>query len=89
MNIRTDIPAAPANPGTRIVRQRDIINRRALAEKIEELIAEYGMPGARAKILPILQDALANGRAEISKRLLKKPSAGHEMAAAQSFLSIS
>ena len=86
MNIRANIPAAPADPGKRIVRQRDIIHRRALAEKIEEIIAEHGMPEARAKILPILQDALANGRAEISKRLLKKPSAGHEMAAAQSFL---
>ena len=86
MNIRADVPAAPEDPGKRIVRQRDIINRRALAGKIDEIIAEYGMPKARAKILPILQDALANGREEISRRLLKKPSAGHEMAAAQSFL---
>ena len=86
MNIRADIPAAPEDPGKRIVRQRDIINRRALAGKIDEIIAENAMSEARAKILLILQDALANGRAEISKRLLKRPSAGHEMAAAQSFL---
>ena len=86
MNIRADIPAAPADPGKRIVRQRDIINRRELAEEIEALIAEHGMPKAREKILPLLQDALASGRAEISRRLVKKPSAGHEMAAAQSFL---
>ncbi len=86
MNIRANIPAAPADPGKRIVRQRDIINRRALAEEIEDLIAEHGMADARPKILQLLQDALSKGRAEISKRLLKKPSAGHEMAAAQSFL---
>ncbi|MGB5724534.1 MAG: [protein-PII] uridylyltransferase [Parasphingorhabdus sp.] len=86
MNLRANIPAAPADPGKRIVRQREIINRRALAEKIEELIAEHGMPEARAMILPLLQNALSGGRAEIGKRLLKKPSAGHEMAAAQSFL---
>mgnify|MGYP003638566930 FL=1 len=86
MNIRANIPAAPADPGKRIVRQRDIIDRRALAEKIEEITAEHGMPKARAKILPLLQEALADGRSEISQRLRKKPSAGHEMAAAQSFL---
>ncbi|MEH6701678.1 [protein-PII] uridylyltransferase [Parasphingorhabdus sp.] len=86
MNIRANIPAAPDDPGKRIVRQRDIINRRALAEKIEELIAEHGMADARPKILSLLQNALSDGRAEISKRLLKRPSAGHEMAAAQSFL---
>ncbi|MEP3723475.1 MAG: nucleotidyltransferase domain-containing protein, partial [Parasphingorhabdus sp.] len=86
MNISANIPAAPADPGKRIVRQRDIIDRRALAEKVEALIAEHGMTKARPLILPLLQDALADGRAEISRRLLKKPSAGHEMAAAQSFL---
>lgn len=86
MNIRSTIPAAPADPATRISRQRDIINRRVLADEIEQLIAEQGMPRARAKILSLLQDALDNGRAEISSRLLKRPSAGHEMAAAQSFL---
>lgn len=86
MNISANIPAAPADPGKRIVRQRDIIDRRALAEKVEALIAEHGMTKARPLILPLLQEALADGRAEISKRLLKKPSAGHEMAAAQSFL---
>ncbi|MEP5485526.1 MAG: hypothetical protein ABJP62_03565, partial [Parasphingorhabdus sp.] len=76
MNISANIPAAPADPGKRIVRQRDIIDRRALAEKVEALIAEHGMTKARPLILPLLQDALADGRAEISRRLLKKPSAG-------------
>ena len=83
MNIRANIPAAPADPATRITRQRDIINRRVLADEIEQLIAEHGMPQARPKILSLLQGALDDGRAEISTRLLKRPSAGHEMAAAQ------
>ena len=86
MNARANIPAAPADPATRISRQRDIINRRVLADEIEQLIAEHGMPQARPKILTLLQKALDNGRAEISARLVKRPSAGHEMAAAQSFL---
>jgi len=86
MNIRADIPKPAPNPGKRIVRQRDIIDRRALSDSIEKLIAENGMMKARALILPLLQEALKNGRAEISKRLLKRSSAGHEAAWAQSFL---
>ena len=86
MNIRADIPKPVAEPGTRVVRQRDVINRRALADQNRRLIAEDGIAKARSKILPLLQEALANGRAEISRRLLEKPSAGHEAAAAQSFL---
>lgn len=77
-------PADP--PGTRIIRQRDIIDRRELAEAIETIVAEQGIAKARTDILGLLQQALADGRAEISKRLLAKPSAGHESAAAQSFL---
>ena len=86
MNIRADIPKPAASPGQRIARQRDIIDRRVLAEKIDGLVKEYGVAKARAKILPLLQEALADGRAEIGKRLQEKPSAGHEAAAAQSFL---
>lgn len=86
MNIRADIPKPVAEPGSRVVRQRDVINRRALADRIEELIAEDGIAKARSRILPLLQGALADGRTEISRRLQDKPSAGHEAAAAQSFL---
>ncbi|MEH6758371.1 MAG: [protein-PII] uridylyltransferase [Parasphingorhabdus sp.] len=81
-----NIPTPAADPSKRLVRQRDIIDRRDLAETIVALITEHGMVKARPKILPLLQKALADGRAEISKRLLEKPSAGHEAAAAQSFL---
>jgi len=48
MNVRANIPAAPADPATRITRQRDIINRRLLAGEIDSLIAEHGMAKARA-----------------------------------------
>lgn len=86
MNARANIPKPASDPGKRIVRQRDIVDRRKLAEAIEALIAEHGITKARPQILPLLQEALANGRAEISRRLMEKPSAGHEAAAAQSFL---
>ncbi|WP_430417714.1 [protein-PII] uridylyltransferase [Parasphingorhabdus sp.] len=86
MNIRANISASPDDPGKGIVRQRDIINRRILAEKIEKLIAELGIAKARPQILLLLQEALQQGRAEIARRLVKKPSAGHEAAAGQSFL---
>ncbi len=86
MNARANIPRPASDPGKRIVRQRDIVDRRKLAETIEALIAEHGIAKARPQILPMLQEALANGRAEISRRLMEKPSAGHEAAAAQSFL---
>ncbi|WP_109355135.1 [protein-PII] uridylyltransferase [Sphingorhabdus sp. EL138] len=86
MNARANIPRPASDPGKRIVRQRDIVDRRKLVEAIEALIAEHGITKARPQILPLLQEALANGRAEISLRLMEKPSAGHEAAAAQSFL---
>lgn len=86
MNIRANIPKPAADPGKRIVRQRDIIDRRKLAEAVEALITEHGISNARSKILPLLQEALADGRAEISRRLIEKPSSGHEAAAGQSFL---
>ncbi|MEP3224847.1 MAG: [protein-PII] uridylyltransferase [Parasphingorhabdus sp.] len=86
MNIRADIPKPAADPGKRIVRQRDIIDRRKLVETIEALVADLGIAKARPQILPLLQQALAQGRTEISRRLVEKPSAGHDAAAAQSFL---
>ncbi|MBF6602375.1 MAG: [protein-PII] uridylyltransferase [Sphingorhabdus sp.] len=86
MNINTKIPKPAKAPEKRIVRQRDVIDRRKLWEEIEALIAADGISKARPGILLLLQEALANGRAEISRRLIEKPSAGHEAAAAQSFL---
>src|SRR3954451_13215429 len=52
-----------------ILRQRDIIDRRALAEQLAQAIAESGKPATdRSVVLPPLRDALAKGRAEIQRR---------------------
>ncbi|VAW02471.1 [Protein-PII] uridylyltransferase / [Protein-PII]-UMP uridylyl-removing enzyme [hydrothermal vent metagenome] len=86
MNARADIPGRAASPGNRTVRQREIIDRRALNEQIVALIDTDGIAQSRARILTLLQKALSDGREEISQRLLAKPSAGHAAASDQSFL---
>ncbi|HYI63258.1 MAG TPA: [protein-PII] uridylyltransferase [Allosphingosinicella sp.] len=58
--------------------QREIIDRRAVAARLDE---------ASRKTAPvILKEALADGRAEIARRLAEKPYAGTEAAAAYAFL---
>jgi [protein-PII] uridylyltransferase len=58
--------------------QREIVDRRAVAARLE---------GAdRAGCAAILKEALADGRAEIARRLADKPWAGMEAAAAYAFL---
>jgi len=69
----------------RIVNQRAIIDRRALADAIAERVAAEGEK-ARPRIVELLRDALAQGRQEIARRLLEKPSHGAECAQAQAFL---
>ena len=59
-----------------IFKQRALIDRIALAHSIDELAAEQG-DKARAPILALLQKALADGRAEIARRLMEHPSAGN------------
>src|SRR5437764_5217037 len=52
-----------------ILRQRDIIDRRAIAEELAQAIAESGKPATdRSIVLPPLREALAHGRAEIRRR---------------------
>ena len=86
MNVATIIPDARPGPEKRIVRQRDIIDRRSVWDNAEAIIEEYGIEKARPKLLELLQAALGKGREEIHRRLVDKPSAGHDAAAAQSFL---
>ena len=69
----------------RIPNQRAIIDRRKLAEAIAAL-AEDKREAARPDVIALLRDALEQGRAEVARRLEEKPSAGHDCAAAQSFL---
>ena len=72
--------------GSRIVHQRAVIDRRALASAIAELVEAEGATKARPKVVELLRGALAAGRAEIARRLAEKPSAGHVSAEAQAFL---
>ncbi len=70
---------------TRIPRQRAIIDRRALSEAVIAAAMEQG-EASRPQVLGLLRDALASGRAEIARRLSERPSAGHDCAEAQAFL---
>ncbi len=70
----------------RIANQRAIIERRSLAGRISDLVAEKGADKARAEVVELLRGALAAGRTEIANRLAAKPSAGNDCAAAQAFL---
>jgi [protein-PII] uridylyltransferase len=65
--------------------QRAIIDRRALADAVASAVAEQGA-GARPQVVELLRGALAAGRVEIARRLLERPSAGNDCAAAQAFL---
>jgi len=69
----------------RIANQRAIVDRRALADEIAALHAGQG-DRARLPIVERLRAALAQGRAEIARRLEAQPSHGTECAQAQAFL---
>ncbi|MDR2858372.1 MAG: hypothetical protein LBV50_11065, partial [Novosphingobium sp.] len=71
---------------SRIPDQRAIIDRRALTDAIAALVADRGGPQARQAIVELLRKTLADGRAEIGRRLMENPSAGHDVAEAQAFL---
>jgi len=51
-----------------IHRQRDIIDRRALADELAQTVAAVRSPLDRSALLPPLKEALAKGRAEIQRR---------------------
>jgi [protein-PII] uridylyltransferase len=69
-----------------ISKQRDIIDRKALAEAMHFVVAAADKSTQRAKIVEQLQTALAHGRHEIAQRLLQNPSQGYRAAAEQAFL---
>src|SRR5437899_3877965 len=66
------MPAATSEASmTNILRQRDIIDRRALADELAQTIAAAKGPALdRSVLLPPLKTALANGRAEIRRRFV-------------------
>jgi [protein-PII] uridylyltransferase len=63
--------------------RRAIIDRRAVAERLNEL--RDGRKLA-AEAAPILRGALEYGRAEVAKRLIEKPGVGRSAAQATAFL---
>jgi [protein-PII] uridylyltransferase len=75
-----------ASTADHIVKQRDIIDRKSLAETLEDIVSEREALTQRARILEQLQAALANGRAEIDRRLQLHPSQGYRAATEQAFL---
>jgi [protein-PII] uridylyltransferase len=66
--------------------QRAIIDRKALAGRIDGIVEQQGIKGGRAAIVAELQKGLADGRAEISARLQAKPADGYRVAQDQVFL---
>ena len=71
---------------SRIQNQRAVIDRRALAAAIADVVEAQGAAKARPKVVELLRGALAAGRDEIARRLGEHPSAGHDCAEAQAFL---
>lgn len=69
----------------RLPNQRAIIDRRALGEAIAAL-HDAGGARARAAIVGALKTALADGRAELARRLEARPAAGHEITGGHAFL---
>ena len=65
-----------------IADRRAIIDRRALSDRLSALPAD----GLLAAATALLQDALAEGRAEVARRLEEAPNRGRSAAAATAFL---
>ena len=70
----------------RIPRQRAVIERRRLTEAIDAVAAEKGAAKARPAIVALLREALDSGRAELARRLEKRPAAGYEISHGHAFL---
>ena len=67
--------------------RRAIIDRRALADSLAENMAAAGdFKSRRIVLATLLQTALAEGRAELQRRLRENPAKGLELAGAQAFL---
>ncbi len=69
-----------------IVKRRDIIDRKTLAENLDAIVGDREQATQRPRILELLLSALANGRNEIERRLGENPSHGYRAAAEQAFL---
>ena len=70
----------------RIPKQRKIVDRRKLSAAIAEVVEEDGAQTGRQRVVELLREALADGRATLQRRLAKRPGAGHEHANSHAFL---
>jgi len=89
----TDAMPRREKPLRKLQRQRAIVDRRALAEQVFALAdadddaENVDVPTDRRDVvLDALRTALDDGRAELERRLLAKPSAGHDIANGYAFL---
>lgn len=70
-----------------IPNRRTLIDRRALVDALTEQLGNVsGFAARRAVLATTLQGALADGRAELQRRLRESPAKGLELAGAQAFL---
>ncbi|MEY2944314.1 MAG: hypothetical protein RLY97_2328 [Pseudomonadota bacterium] len=70
----------------RIPNQRAVIDRRAITESIAAAVTDMGAAKARSIVVETLRAALAQGRSEIERRLIERPTAGNDAAETQAFL---
>ncbi|PZQ23414.1 MAG: [protein-PII] uridylyltransferase [Sphingopyxis macrogoltabida] len=67
--------------------RRAIIDRRALSGRLDEIAADSSDSGKRRRaMVALLKDALEEGRAEVNRRLLDRPSSGRLAAQSTAFL---
>jgi [protein-PII] uridylyltransferase len=67
--------------------RRSIIDRRQIADALNEQLAQLSDTGARRRaIVSTLRTALAAGREEVSRRLARNPTRGRDAVTAQAFL---
>ncbi|MEJ2410805.1 MAG: bifunctional uridylyltransferase/uridylyl-removing protein, partial [Novosphingobium sp.] len=74
------------NSVIRIPSPRTVIDRRELVLTLDKLVETHSRSKTRQSVVKALRDAQETGRKEIARRLVEKPSAGHEVAEAQAFL---
>ncbi|OYW47045.1 MAG: [protein-PII] uridylyltransferase [Sphingomonadales bacterium 32-68-7] len=70
----------------RIANQRAVLDRRKLAADVAEAASAKGAKAARPAIVALLREAVGGGRAELTRRLAEKPSAGHEITQGYAFM---
>lgn len=67
-------------------KQREIVDRKSIADAIDNVVENNDSTVQRSLVLNILQVALNNGRTVIANRLNERPSEGYRAAAEQAFL---